>query len=75
MPPFGPIKRRNLIETLRQLGFTGPYSGGKHQFMVKSALRLRIPNPHQGDVEPNCSAPTPPRSRDNPNRVGTDSLT
>jgi predicted RNA binding protein YcfA (HicA-like mRNA interferase family) len=53
MPPFGPIKRRNLIETLQQLGFTGPYSGGKHQFMVKSTLRLRIPNPHQGDVGPN----------------------
>ena len=52
MPPFGPIKRRNLIETLRQLGFTGPYSGGKHQFMVKDGLRLRIPNPHQGDISP-----------------------
>lgn len=53
MPLSGPIKRRNLIETLRQLGFTGPYSGGKHQFMLKGALRLRIPNPHQTDIGPN----------------------
>ena len=53
MPPFGPITRRNLIEILRQLEFAVPYSGGKHQFMVKGGLRLRIPNPHQGDIGPN----------------------
>ncbi len=50
MPPFGPISRRELVIYLRQLGFDGPYSGSKHQFMVKGSLRLRIPNPHQGDV-------------------------
>ena len=33
MPAFGPIKRRDLIGYLRQLGFDGPYSGKKHQFM------------------------------------------
>jgi len=50
MPPFGPIKRRNLILCLRQLGFRGPYAGGNHQYMVKSELRLVLPNPHQGDI-------------------------
>jgi len=50
MPPFGPIKRKDLIKNLRRLGFEGPYSGGKHQFMQKQNLRLRIPNPHQGDI-------------------------
>ena len=50
MPPFGPIKRRELIRFLKQLGFAGPYSGGKHQFMVKDTQTLRIPNPHQGDI-------------------------
>ncbi len=50
MPSFGPISRRELIMYLRQLGFEGPYSGSKHQFMVKGSLRLRIPNPHEGDV-------------------------
>ena len=50
MPKLGPVKRRELIAYLRQLGFTGPYSGGNHQFMVKGSLRLRIPNPHQSDI-------------------------
>ena len=48
MPSFGPIKRDELIYHLRQLGFAGPYSGGKHQFMVRENLRVRIPNPHKG---------------------------
>lgn len=53
MPKFGPIKRKDLIRFLRQLGFIGPYSGGKHQFMVKEKLRVRIPNPHKGDIGEN----------------------
>jgi predicted RNA binding protein YcfA (HicA-like mRNA interferase family) len=47
---FGPTTRTELIRCLRQLGFQGPYSGGKHQFMVKEHLRVRIPNPHRGDI-------------------------
>ncbi|WP_050779977.1 type II toxin-antitoxin system HicA family toxin [Crocosphaera chwakensis] len=35
---------------LKKAGFQGPYSGGKHQYMVKDNLKLTIPNPHQGDV-------------------------
>jgi len=35
MPKFGPIKHQELISCLRKLGFQGPYSGGKHQFMVR----------------------------------------
>jgi predicted RNA binding protein YcfA (HicA-like mRNA interferase family) len=35
---------------LKQLGFEGPYSGGKHQFMVKDDITVRLPNPHQGDI-------------------------
>ena len=50
MPAFGPIKRRELIYYLRQVGFNGPYSGGKHQLMIKGQLRVRIPNPHQEDI-------------------------
>jgi len=38
MPRFGPIKRKDLIRYLKALGFEGPYSGGKHQFMVKSDI-------------------------------------
>lgn len=50
MPPLGPIKQRKLIKLLRSAGFEGPYSGGKHQYMVKGNVRLVIPNPHQGDI-------------------------
>jgi len=50
MPRFGPIGRSDLIRYLRQLGFDGPYSGGKHQFMIRGETTLRLPNPHQGDI-------------------------
>jgi len=40
------ISRRELITKLRGFGFDGPFSGDKHQFMIKSSLKLRIPNPH-----------------------------
>jgi predicted RNA binding protein YcfA (HicA-like mRNA interferase family) len=50
MPPFGPVKRRDLIALLRRLGFRGPFSGGKHEFLVKGDLVLTIPNPHRGDI-------------------------
>ena len=50
MPRLGPIKRAELITYLQILGFEGPYSGGKHQFMFKGMIRLRLPNPHRGDI-------------------------
>jgi predicted RNA binding protein YcfA (HicA-like mRNA interferase family) len=50
MPRFGPIKRNELIRYLRKLGFEGPFSGGKHQFMIKEEITLRVPNPHQSDI-------------------------
>ena len=50
MPPIGPVKREVLIRCLRKCGFDGPYSGGKHPFMVKGERTLTIPNPHHGDI-------------------------
>ena len=50
MPQLGPIKRAELIRYLQILGFEGPFSGGKHQFMLKGVIRLRLPNPHRRDV-------------------------
>ena len=47
---FGPVKRRDLIGFLKRIGFSGPFSGGKHQFMIKNELVLHIPNPHEGDI-------------------------
>ena len=50
MPTFGPVNRKTLIQCFRRLGFAGPYSGGKHQFIVRGTVTVRIPNPHQGDI-------------------------
>ena len=50
MPVFGPISRKDLVRYLRKMGFDGPYSGGKHQFMIKGDVTLTIPNPHKGDI-------------------------
>ena len=45
-----PVSRRELIAKLVVLGFAGPVSGAKHQFMIKGELKLRVPNPHGGDI-------------------------
>ena len=50
MPTFGPVKREELLRCLRKCGFEGPFSGGKHQFMVKGSLSLVIPNPHRSEI-------------------------
>ena len=44
-----PVSRRELIKRLRKLGFEGPFSGGKHAFMRRDKLKLRIPNPHSNE--------------------------
>lgn len=50
MPKFAPIKRKDLIHYLRQLGFEGLVAGGNHQYMLKGNLKVFIPNPHKGDI-------------------------
>jgi len=50
MPSWRPVKRRELIAALKKAGFVGPYSGGKHEFMVKGDVALTIPNPHGADI-------------------------
>jgi predicted RNA binding protein YcfA (HicA-like mRNA interferase family) len=50
MPSLGPISRSDLIAYLQRLGFTGPYPGGNHQFMVRGTVRLILPNPHRSDI-------------------------
>jgi len=50
MPSFGPVKRPELVRYLRECGFLGPYSGGKHQFMYKGDVSVVLPNPHQSEI-------------------------
>lgn len=56
MPRIGPIRRKDFLYYLRQLGFEGPYAGGKHQIMQKGLQTIRIPNPHGGDMSPGLLA-------------------
>ena len=44
------ISWRKLIQKFRKLGFDGPYSGGRHLFMIMGKLKVRVPNPHRGDI-------------------------
>jgi hypothetical protein len=44
MSQWNPCKRNDFVRRLRQLGFTGLYSGAKHQFMVYGQHRLTIPS-------------------------------
>lgn len=39
-----PCKRRDFVKKLRCIGFEGPYSGTRHQFMVYDQHRLTIPS-------------------------------
>ncbi len=50
MPKFGPIKHKDLTKNLQKYGFHGPYSGGKHPFMIKDGTTITIPNPHGKDI-------------------------
>ncbi len=44
MSRWTPCKRRDFIRRLRILGFDGPFSGTRHQFMVYKRHRLSIPS-------------------------------
>ncbi len=44
------LSRKELIRKFRALGYSGPFSGGKHQFMIKGSQKIRIPNPHISDI-------------------------
>jgi hypothetical protein len=39
-----PCKRRDFIQKLHKFGFSGPFSGSKHQFMIYESHRLTIPS-------------------------------
>jgi predicted RNA binding protein YcfA (HicA-like mRNA interferase family) len=41
-----------LVRKLRALGFEGPFPGGKHEWMRRVALRVTIPKPHGGAIDP-----------------------
>ena len=50
MSKLTPISFSEFVRKLKTLGFEGPYSGGKHLYMLKGDLRLTIPNPHKQKI-------------------------
>lgn len=44
MSRWSPCKRREFIRKLRKLGFLGPFSGTRHQFLTYQEHRLAIPS-------------------------------
>lgn len=44
MSRWTPCKRAEFIRRLRQLGFDGPFSGTRHQFLLYKKQRLAIPS-------------------------------
>ena len=44
------LSRKDLIRKFKALGYSGPFSGGKHQFMIRGSQKIRIPSPHVGDI-------------------------
>lgn len=51
MPKLGPIKHKELIRYMRQLGFSGPYGrGAKHDIMQKGNLTVTVPTKHGSGV-------------------------
>ena len=52
MPKLPPVSRRKFISRLRELGFDGPYAGGKHPQMRRGVVTLIIPNVPEGEIGP-----------------------
>lgn len=50
MPKLSPVTWKVFVKKLRENGFEGPYQVGKHPYMVFSARRITIPNPHEGVI-------------------------
>ncbi|MEA5618989.1 type II toxin-antitoxin system HicA family toxin [Cronbergia sp. UHCC 0137] len=50
MPRLTPISWNNLVKRLRELGFEGPYAGGRHPQMRRDNVTVIIPNLHEGDI-------------------------
>ena len=44
MSRWTPCKRADFVRRVHKLGFEGPFSGARHQFMVFQQHRLTIPS-------------------------------
>jgi predicted RNA binding protein YcfA (HicA-like mRNA interferase family) len=50
MKRLTPVSWREFVERMRELGFEGPYAGGRHPQMRRGDVTVIIPNPHEGEI-------------------------
>jgi predicted RNA binding protein YcfA (HicA-like mRNA interferase family) len=50
MTRLAPVSWRELVMRFHELGFDGPYAGGRHPQMRRGEVTVIIPNPHEGDI-------------------------
>ena len=50
MARLAPVSWRELVRRLLDLGFEGPYQGGRHPQTRRGDATVIIPNPHEGDI-------------------------
>ena len=50
MTKLMPVSWKQLVNRLKDFGFEGPFSGGRHPYMIKGGLVLTIPNPHNKEI-------------------------
>ena len=50
MARLTPVSWRELVRRLHELGFEGPYEGGRHPQMRRDVTTVIIPNPHEVDI-------------------------
>ena len=50
MARLKPVSWREFVQRMRELGFEGPYAGGRHPQMRRGNVTVIIPNPHEGEI-------------------------
>jgi len=50
MSRLKPVSWREFVRRMRELGFDGPYAGGRHPQMRRGNVTVIIPNPHEGEI-------------------------
>ena len=50
MPRLKPVSWREFVQRMRELGFEGPYAGGRHPQMRRGSVTVIVPNPHESEI-------------------------
>ena len=50
MSRLTPVSWKQFVQRMRDLGFNGPYLGGRHPYMRRGQITVIIPNRHIGDI-------------------------